>query len=141
MRIPFKYDKWPIIVCFSLMFFLLGATLLNSIYLSGEINPVKIFLTALGIALNTLLGWVVAIKFTGTILTRKVDHPLDPHKLFQGQTYWLNGKNECRYLGQMEHTGRYLFHIERYHRKDRPLDSEAIPAIIVQEYLSDTKEI
>lgn len=141
MKSPLKYAKWPIVLYFFSSLFIIAITL-NSFYLSGGIITLSRVLWGLaGIILNTLVGWVVAVKLTGNLFYRKVKHSPEPHKLVPNITYWLNGETPAIYVGLMVHTGKYLFHIEGYSRKNDSLDAVGLSPNKVREYISTSREV
>lgn len=140
MKSPLKYSKWPIVLYFFSSLFIIVITL-TSFYLSSGIIPLGGILGGLaGLILNTLVGWVVAIKLTGNLFYRKVKHSPEPYKLVPNVTYWLNGETPAVYVGLMVHTGKYLFHIEGYSRKKDSLDAVEISPDKVRKYISISRE-
>jgi len=89
----------------------------------------------------TICGWFLAVKFTGTILHRKVDHLVEPYQLDPNVTYWLNGETQATYIGVMDYTGKYLFHVQGYHKKNDLLDAIDLFPDQVRNYISTQKEV
>ena len=143
MKSPIKYSKWPIILCFLVSLFIIGITL-NTVYLSGEVITLgRIICSAVGVLVYTLVGWWIAVRFTGTLFYRQVDqsHRIEPRKLIQGTTYWLNGKTPAIFIGMLEHSGTYLFHIQGFNKKDVPYDAKALFPDQVRKFISTQQEV
>ncbi len=141
MKSPLKYPKWLIIFSFLSSCLIFGATL-NSYYLSGqEVTFYRVFITVVAILFNTLVGWLLTIRFLSTYLHRKVKNPVLPHKLVAKQTYWLNGQTKAQFVGFLDFTGKCLFHIEGLNKKNDPLDAKALTTDEVMMYISETEEI
>lgn len=142
MKSPLRYSKWLIIIYFIVGFLVIGVTF-NAYYLSGAVITLsKIVWNLIAILLFTLCGWYQAVKFTGTILHRKVNHPVDPHRLVPNKIiYWLNGETRATFVGVMDYTGKYLFHVHGYHKKNDVFDAQDLSPDQVRDYISTQKEI
>lgn len=140
MKLPFKYSKWPIIIYFLASSFIIGISL-NAFYLSGGLITVGRVLWSIGgVTISTLIGWVLAIKLTGTIFTQKIHYPADPYGLVPHQVYWLNGRNQATFVGTIDFTGRYLFHVHGYHKKNDLFDATDLSPSQIRDYISKQKE-
>mgnify|MGYP001572645878 CR=1 FL=1 len=140
MKSPLKYSKWPIVLYGILSFLIFGLTL-NSYYLSGGVVTLeRIFWLIFGVGLSMFAGRWIAIKFTGTIFHRQVDHSTDPSSLQALQTYWLNGETPAVFIGTLDHPGTYLFHILGLNKKNDLHDTKALSFDQVRVYVSTQKE-
>jgi len=141
MKSPLKYSKWPIVLYGSLSLLIFGLTL-NSYYLSGGVITLeRIIWLVIGVSLSMFAGWCIAIKFTGTIFHRQVDHPADPGNLQILHTYWLNGKTPAFFIGALDFPGTYLFHIHGYNKKTDLYDAKALSPDHVRKYISTQREV
>ena len=141
MKSPLRYSKWPIVIYFLISFLIIGS-FLNSFYLMGGVITLgRVLWSVGGVIFMTICGWLLAIKFTGTILHRKVDHPVEPYQLVMGNLYWLNGETPATYIGVMDYTGKHLFHVQGYHKKNDSLDAKDLSPNQVRDYISTQKEV
>lgn len=141
MKSPLRYSKWPIILYFLISFLIIGS-FLNSFYLAGGVITLgRVLWSVGGVIFMTICGWFLAVKFTGTILHRKVDHLVEPYQLDPNVTYWLNGETQATYIGVMDYTGKYLFHVQGYHKKNDLLDAIDLFPDQVRNYISTQKEV
>lgn len=141
MKSPLKYSKWPIVFSFLVGFFIIGITFNSFLLSGGTVTPLRIIASIGFIIIYTLVGWGVSIHFTGTFLHRKVDNPVKLSKIVAQNTYWLNGQTEAIYLGVMDHTGKYLFHIKGLNKNNNLLDAKDLNPTQVVTYISEVKEV
>jgi len=100
----------------------------------------RIAWSILGVILYTLVGWWIAVRFTGTIFYRQVDHPIEPYNLQTLRTYWLNGKTPAVFVGILDYPGTYLFHILGLHKKNDLYDAKPLFPDQVKKYISENQE-
>lgn len=141
MKFPLKYSKWPTIIYFLASAFIIGISL-NAFYLSGGLITLGRVLWSIGgVTIATFIGWVIAIKLTGTIFTHKVSNPVEPHALVPYHVYWLNGKTQATFIGVIDYTGKYLFHVHGYHKKNDLYDAKDLYPNQVRQYIATSKEV
>ncbi len=140
MKSPLRYSKFLVFLFFLIGSLVIGLTL-NSFRLSGgEITPYRIFVSLSAISFYTVIGWRTSIRFTGTFLYKKVTSSPKPHELVLNTTYYLNGQTPATFIGMMDFTGKYLFHIQGLNIKSDPLDAKALTPNQVRDYISIDKE-
>ncbi len=81
-----------------------------------------------------------------TIFHTEVKHFVEPSDLIVGQTYYLNGQNKAKYIGQESYTGKYQFLIEGVHSQNEidtmnRENAEQLYPGQVRKYISANKEI